>query len=165
MLNNSKTFTCDWSGNRGNFYKSANAILGTIGLSQTASVLLHLIKTICYPMLLYGVPSFTLSKRELNQFTFAYNSIFAKIFKTNDASTIELCQFYTNILPFCYAYDLLRFNFLIKANLIESCNYEMRKTNSKSLQSLCLKYNLNISDAHILKTKIWEHFETYLNLQ
>lgn len=116
-------------------------------------------------MLSYGITAVALNSKEVKNFSFAYNSIFVKLFKTNDFNTIALCQYFSHVLPFEYRYDIMRFKFLIKIVDELSANNLFCKPDCTSLTDLCIKYNLNLGDSHncILK-KIWHHFESSLEL-
>ena len=111
FLHNDTKSLCNWHQNRCNFYKTTNAILSTLGTIVPISVILKLLQSVCFPILSYGVSAVSLTSNELKRFSFAYNSIFAKLFKTNDTKNIYYCQYFTNILPFEYRYAILRFKF------------------------------------------------------
>ena len=85
---NDNIFKCKWEDAKKKFYCSTNVILGRIGTSAPVNVLLKLIDSQSVPHLLYGISATTLSAKELKSFSYAYNSIFAKIFHSCDNTVI-----------------------------------------------------------------------------
>jgi hypothetical protein len=161
-----KKFTCNWLANRSNFYKCSNSIFSKFGSSAPVNIILKLVQSICFPILFYGTPAVSLSKKDINSFSFAYNNIFSKLFKTTDAITIRLCQYYCYILPFEQQYDLFRFNFLIKSAGTLSMKSLLSQGECEVLSCLCAKYKLNANDSkNSAKNKIWRHFELSFELQ
>ena len=94
------------------FYCSVNTLLGRIGSSASENVLLKLLDSQALPVLLYGTCAATLSASDLKSLSYAYDSAFAKNFKTMCTSTIRFCQYYSGYLSFSLCYDLNRFKFL-----------------------------------------------------
>ena len=66
------------------------------------------------PHLTYGLNTVKLCKTEIDNLSFAYNSVFFKLFKTNDVNVINNCQFYSGYLSFSILYDYHRLQFLQK---------------------------------------------------
>ena len=93
------------------FYRATNGILGKIVNTKNPSVILSLFNSFCVPVLLYGLEAFNLNKSCRNSLDFAFHSLFAKIFKTNDANTISTCQYYCGYLPASQLLDLKIINF------------------------------------------------------
>ena len=58
------------------------------------------------------MPVVSLYHKDIKSFTYAYNNIFGKIFKSFNENTIAFCQYYCHFLPFYAYYDYLRFCFL-----------------------------------------------------
>ena len=77
------------------FFGSLNNILGKVGTSANARVLLHLTYSKCSPILTYGLESIHIEKKTRENLNYVHNSIFAKIFGTFDKSVIEQCHYYT----------------------------------------------------------------------
>ena len=162
-----KYFKCDWSESKGKFYCSVNIILGRLGTSASASVLLKLLNSQGVPNLLYGIAATTLCEIELRSFIFAYNSMFAKVFKTFDPYTISCCQYYCGYFSFNLLYDQHRYLFLKK--LIN--NAYLHKASSldnldyKDFVALQSKYNFNRGDSNAtIKRKVWLFFEQQINI-
>ena len=114
--------------------------------------------------MLYGIPATSLTKSELASFTYAYNSVFCKIFKSFDNKTIMSCQFYCNYLSFDLLFDLHRYMFLSKlfvTGRIDSRS-EIDRSDFKDYIDLKNKYNFKDGDsAYMIKLKIWKMFEQY----
>ena len=140
--------------------------MGRLGTSASVSVLLKLISSQGVQNLLYGIPATSLTKSELTSFTYAYNSVFCKIFKSFDNKTIMSCQFYCNYLSFDLLLDLHRYMFLSKlfvTGRIDS-RAEIDRSDYKDYIDLKTKYNFKDCDtAHTIKQKIWKVFENYNN--
>ena len=133
-----------------------------MGTSAPVNVLLKLIDCQSVPHLLYGVSATTLSSNDLKSFSYAYNSVFAKIFRSCDNSVILNCQYYSGSLPFNYLYDYHRYNFLKKlfnTNSIKAKS-EIDMFDMADFQALQLKYQMRKDDSKDqVKDKIWRHFE------
>ena len=130
------------------FYCNTNVILGRLGTSTPVNVLLKLIDSQSVPNLLYGISATRLSAKDIKSFSFAYNSVFAKIFHSYDNTIILNCQYFTGSLPFNYLYDYHRYNFLNKlfnTNSINA-NSEIDIFDMTDLQALQLKYHLRTED-------------------
>jgi hypothetical protein len=124
-----------------------------------------LANSICFPILLFGIAAVSLTKKEINSFARAYNNVFAKLFKSFDVNIIRYCQFYCNILPFEFQYDLVRYNFLVKKDESESKSV-LDKCDREVLNNLMVKYKLNIVDSPPrIKYKIWCYFENTLDFE
>ena len=56
-----------------NFYRSSNSIFGKVGRAASEEVVLHLIKTKCLPVLLYGLEVCSLTKADFAIICFSWN--------------------------------------------------------------------------------------------
>ena len=54
-----------------NFYRSSNSIFGKVSRAASEKVVLHLIKTKCLPMLLYGLEVCSLTEADQRSLDFA----------------------------------------------------------------------------------------------
>ena len=155
-------FNCDWHPARRKFFSSLNSILYSLGNCPSIQVALSLFRSVCLPVLTYGLTSLPLSHTEIHSFSFAYNNIFHKLFKTNNKQTIELCQYFCNFWPFSVWYDYLRFSFLadlFKRGLLLSNNL-FDQSDFHELFNIASKYNFDISDSiYTLKRKVWHSLE------
>ena len=157
-----KEFKCTWEAAKKKFYCNVNVILGRIGTTAPINVLLKLIDSQSVPHLLYGISASTLSPKDIRSFSYAYNSIFSKIFHSHDKAVILNCQYFTGSLPFNYLYDYHRYNFLNKllSESIISINSEIDEFDMSDFYALQLKYNLRTDNSkNQVKTKIWKYFE------
>ena len=159
------TFKCDHDDSKSKFYRSSNAILGRLGRSAPANVLLKLINTQGVPILLYGIPAVTLTEAELRNFSRAYNSIFSKIFETFDKNVIACCQYYSGYLCFNRIYDMHRYNFLDKL-INNGCIFhrsEIDQLDYRDYVLLRVKYKFTPTDTKAkFKSKIWNNFKDYI---
>ena len=124
---------------------------------------MKLIDSQSVPHLLYGISATTLSSKDLKSFSYAYNSIFAKIFHSNDNTVILNCQYFSNSLPFNYLYDYHRYNFLNKLFNTNDINAksEIDVFDMADFHALQLKYQLRSDDSkNQVKNKIWIYFES-----
>jgi hypothetical protein len=158
VFKSSKHLSFNWFEARGNYYRALNSILGSLGRNPPLDVILKLVKTVCFPILSYGIAAVSLSSSDINSFTHAYNNIFGKIFKSFNTYTISLCQYFCNFLPFYAFYDYMRFSFLsalfnrgllLSDNLFDESDYS-------DLYMLCNKYAIlpSFSKAQV-KFNMW----------
>jgi len=89
---------------RRHFYRAANAIFGRIGRIVTEDVTLHLLRTKCMPILLYGLEACPMKKSDLNSLDFAVNRFFMKLFRTGDYIILLNLANHTSLLtcPVCF---------------------------------------------------------------
>ena len=110
---------------------------------------------------MYGISAATLSDSALQSLSYAYDSVFAKIFKVTNTQIIRFCQYYSGQLCFSLRYDLSRYNFLnnmiIKGQLIDK-----RKIDALDIQDLNrlrTKYGFTCNDSvNLVKRKVWNYF-------
>ena len=161
-ISKDKVFKCTWEAAKKKFYCNTNVILGRIGTSAPVNILLKLIYSQSVPHLLYGISATTLTSKDIKSFSYAYNSVFAKIFHTYDNTVILNCQFFSQCLPFNYLYDYHRYNFLnklFKTNSIRD-NSEIDVCDIADFNALQLKYHVTKYDSkNQVMDKIWKYFE------
>jgi len=158
-------FKCCWSEAKCKFFQSVNSILGRLGTCAPLSVLIKLTNSHGLQNLLYGTAAATLSKADLKSLDFAYNGLFAKIFKVTDQSIICQIQFYCGNLPFHLSYDLFRFNFLRKLLLqgLLNVNNIVDASDFADLITLQNKFGFLMNDSHNnLKYKMWTYFKNLI---
>jgi len=154
--------TCSWHESRCNFYRTINNLLGVLGNNPSVAVILSLFQSTCVPLLSYGLCSFSLSVADLNSFSFAYNNIFGKNFRSYDKSVISQCQFFCSCLPFNALYDLQRYRFLV--NYLSAAPFNASNPflspDMTELTNIANKYGFTPSDSKsCLKFKIWKFVE------
>ena len=86
------TFKCYIDEAKRSFYRAANAIFGKIGRFASEEVTLHLLKTKCISVLLYGLEALPLNKSQISSIDFVINIFFMKLFNTNNIEIVkEFC--------------------------------------------------------------------------
>jgi len=88
----SRKLKCSLDAAKRGFYRAANSIFGKIGRIASEEVVIHLLKTKCVPILLYGLEALPLNKSQLNSLDFVVNRFFMKLFKTSDIKIVETCR-------------------------------------------------------------------------
>ena len=106
-----KKLKFSWTNAKGKFFRSANIIFGRLGTKSSIDVILKLINTNAVSALLYGTAAITMNKSDLSDMTRAYDSTFAKLFKTSVTSIIRKCQYFCGYWPISMVYDYNRYNF------------------------------------------------------
>ena len=158
-----KYFKCRWDEAKGKFFKATNAVLGRIGTKATEDVILKLINSNAVPVLLYGTVATSLQKSDLNIFSNAYNSIFAKVFHSTNQTVIKQCQYYSGYWPLHLLYDYNRYNFLnklVKSNSLVK-GLELDSLDYRDYENMQSKYNIYRMDSIAkIKFKIWTFFES-----
>ena len=163
---NSKTFKCNWDDVKKTFYCRTNIILGRLSTSAPANVLLKLINAHAVPNLLYGISATSLSENETKCFSHAYNSIFAKIFKTFDNNVITNCQYFSGYLPFEMLYDLQRYKFLHKLHKTACLTDKsvIDRNDYRDFLLLQFKYAFSLNDSDlVVKHKVWRSFKNRID--
>jgi len=87
---------CSLEYTKKSFYRAANAIFAKTGRCASEEVTLHLVKSKCLPILLYGLEACSLTKSNLQSLDFVINRLFMKLFKTSNTDTVKCCQEYFN---------------------------------------------------------------------
>src|SRR3989442_1169287 len=122
--------------------------------------MLSLFLSNCLPILSYGICCSSLSVGEIRSFSYAYNMLFCRLFKTNNLQSITYCQFFTYFFPFSAFYDFHRFNFLssqLAKNQINGSNV-LNKDDMHDLMLISAKYGVSLNTSkYQMKCKIW-HF-------
>jgi len=87
-------FKCSLDHAKRNFYRSSNSIFGKVGRAASEEVVLHLIKTKCLPVLLYGLEVCSLTKADQRSLDFAVIRFLMKLFCTSNMVIINACLSY-----------------------------------------------------------------------
>ena len=93
------------------FYRAANSVFGKVGRIASEEVVIHLIRTKCVPILLYGLEALPLNKSQLTSLDFVVNRFFMKLFKTTDMQVVEICRDQFNFVLPSMQLDRRRTNF------------------------------------------------------
>ena len=73
-----------------------------------------MLATKCVPLLTYGVAASLAEGKELDKMTFAYNSVFFKLFSVKSKKEIAFAQLHCGFLDFSNLQNLYRLSFLSK---------------------------------------------------
>ena len=65
---------------------------GKVWRIASEEVVIHLIRTKCVPILLYGLEALPLNKSQLASLDFVVNRFFMKLFKTTDMHVVIMCR-------------------------------------------------------------------------
>ena len=98
------------------FHRSINGIFGKVGRIAFEEIILHLVKTKCLPILLYGLECYLLNKALLNNLSILQSRFLMKMFRKVNMDVINECRFY---FDFMLPSELLvkrKSNFLRKSN-------------------------------------------------
>jgi len=131
------------------------------------NVCLKLIQSQCFPMLTYGICANSLTAIDVNKLSFAYNSVFCKLFNTHCVQTIQYCQYFCGHWKFEFHLDFQRYCFLRKLYLSDKLrpNLQLNKCDLNDMMLIAEKYGLSILDsAGLIKFKIWTYFRNELGL-
>ena len=115
----------------------------------------------------YGNVACTLTKKDIDHFSFVFNSVFSKLFNTKDKKTIETCQYFTGILCYELYYELHRLLFiksLINLNYLQESS-ECDNQVLLEYNALCNKFRIYESDSiRTIKEKVWRRFKERVDL-
>jgi len=111
-------FKCSVTQAKKSFHRSINAIFGKVGRIASEEVILHLVKTKCFPILLYGLECYPLNKADTRSLDFAVTRFLMKMFRTVNMDVINECRFY--------------FDFMLPSELLVK-RAAFRKFNSSSI--------------------------------
>lgn len=166
-LRKGKSFICDWQDSKSRFYKASNAIFSNLGSNPPIEVTLGLVRAQCIPILTYGMCATTVSSTDINKLSFAYNSIFYKLFKSSSKHVIECCQYFCNYWPLINLLDFNRYCFLKKLllNGVLCPESLLDKKDYSDLLIISDKYCLRITDSiNCIKYKIWQFIFNALSI-
>ena len=94
FLVKSRSLKCSLDAAKRGFYRAANStvFLAKVGRIASEEVVIHLIRTKCVPILLYGLEALPLNKSQLSSLDFVVNRFFIKLFKTTDMQVVIMCR-------------------------------------------------------------------------
>jgi len=156
-----KKLKYDFHAKKAKFFGAVNSVLGKIGISNNAKLVLLLMMTKCNPILHYNLEAISLSNEMLSNLCFVSNAVDCKIFKTFDKTIIAECQWHFGYLPLAFALDLKRMNFLHKLMLVQDSPAQLLLTlvAKEELSLLCNKYGINIDTGREKrKIAVWNAF-------
>jgi hypothetical protein len=105
-------FKCDFAYTKKSLFRSFNALFGKIGHRASADVIVHLVKSKCFPIFLYALEACPVNKTETKSFDFALFRIYAKVFGTFSNEIISECQSAFNLSSAINLINRKKINFL-----------------------------------------------------
>ena len=154
-----KSFKTIMQSLRHKFLRALNGIFGKVGLKTSISVLISLIESCCVSILLYSCESIMWNRTMFDAAENAYSMIFRKIFKTNDKTIIQQCQYYCNQLPAELKIVSRKVQFV--ENLTKSDNSILRMLGKLDEEVVLLKQRYGINSVgNVGKYCIWKYFES-----
>ena len=91
-LVSAQRFKCSWHNSKCAFYRAFNAIFGRLGRSASSEVVLHLVRSKCIPVLLYGLNACPINATDFKSLQRPITNIFMKMFATKSAEVVTECQ-------------------------------------------------------------------------
>ena len=64
-----RRFKCSWHNAKCEFYRAFNVIFGRLGRSASSEVVLHFVRSICIPLLLYGLDACPINATDLSRWS------------------------------------------------------------------------------------------------
>jgi hypothetical protein len=120
----SRNFKCSLDYAKRAFYCAANAILGKVSGTASEEVVIHLIKTKCYPVLLYGLEACALNNEQNRSINFTVTRLLMKLFRTSNSQIIIDCQHFFGVAPPSVQLSKLNVKFVARFKMTENklCN-------------------------------------------
>jgi len=94
------------------FYRAFNALWSKLGGKASDTVILHLTKSFCVPILLYGLEAVPISKSVCNSLKCCWSRVLFRIFHVCSAENCYLISAYTGILSIDETLELRRLRFV-----------------------------------------------------
>ena len=91
-LGSARQFKCSWHNAKCAFYREFNAIFGRLGRSASSEVVLHLVRSKCISVLLYGLDACSVNATDFKSLQHPITNMFMKIFATKSAEVVTECQ-------------------------------------------------------------------------
>ena len=92
FLISSKIFSISLDNAKKSFYRAFNALFSKVGRLASENVVVELLKTKCFPILLYGMEACPLTKTQINSLNYVISSSFRKIFNVSSNEIVYLCR-------------------------------------------------------------------------
>ena len=100
FLVSGNTMRCSLDHNKRGFFKASNAIFSHVLHVANDNVVIHLLKVMCMPILLYGLEACPLTRSQLSSLDFVVVRCAMKIFRTiNRQVVLECLNFFGLSLP------------------------------------------------------------------
>ena len=91
-------FKCSVTQAKKSFHRSINTIFGKVGRVASEEVILHLVKTKCFPILLYGLECYPLNEAATGSVDFAVRRFLMKMFRTVNMDVINEFRLYFDFM-------------------------------------------------------------------
>ena len=85
-------FKCSWYNAKCAFYREFNANFGRLGRSASSEVVLHLVRSKCIPVFLYGLDACPINATYFKSMQHPITNICMKMFATKSAEVVTECQ-------------------------------------------------------------------------
>jgi hypothetical protein len=124
-----------------NCFRAMNGLLAKIG-TKNPSLVIHMCRIFCLPILLYGVEAMNLGSSATKKLNYPIDRLFCKTFNVSSRDLITCCQFFTSCLPVNYQADIKCFNFYYKLSRSNNALIKLLYIcfARQALNALCLKY-------------------------
>ena len=109
-----RMFSCSLDYAKRSFYRAFNAVYCKVGGVASEEVVLHLVKSKCMPLLLYGTEALQLKKAQIRSAEYAVVSCFMKLFKTKSKEIVSECMTFFNFQDFFTCCSRRKRKFLLK---------------------------------------------------
>jgi len=94
------------------FYRAFNALWSKVGGKAPDIVILHLIRSFCLPILLYGLEAVPVSESLCNSVKCCWSRVLFRIFHISSTENIHFISIYTGILPINEKLNLRKLRFV-----------------------------------------------------
>ena len=145
------------------FWGSFNNIMSVLGTAKDEMLAVHLVKTYCFPVLLYGSKTWSPSLSFSDKYTLnvAYSNWFRRIFNGTWRESAKPLLFYCKIMSLMSTADQRRLTFLrnitCSANPVLSMRARLRDYEFRVYSTGSCLYNINcvhVSNSYI-KSAVW----------
>ena len=149
--------------NKVKFFQSFNSIYSKLGSSNCKDTIVHLMRTNCLSVLMYGLESVELTKSNVNSLEYPLTRSFIKMFHVNEKNTISWCQYYMNQLPVKFLIDIRKRRYFEKLSKTDCMLLQYLYINSafRSLDDINAKYNIDKKDSdNVFLYNVWNVFKS-----
>ena len=109
-----RVFSCSLDNAKRSFYRAFNAVYCKIGGVASEEVVLHLVKSKCMPLLLYGTEAIPIKKAQIRSVEYAITCCLMKLFKTKSKEIVCECMSFFNFCDFSTCVVRRKRKFLLK---------------------------------------------------
>jgi len=91
-LISSKIFSISLGNAKKSFYRAFNALFSKVGRVASENVVVELLKTKCFPILMYDMEACPLTMTQINSLNYVISSSFRKNFNVSSNKIVYLCR-------------------------------------------------------------------------